>query len=121
MSKILSIGKLFQSSRLTRSTSIGRTARGKSTEGNSYTFFTNSKSDRGCAAELVQLMRDAEQEIPQALDDLAYAASAGRNSGRAGNRWGGNGRGAGRFGGGGGNRFGGGGRGGRGGGRGGRW
>lgn len=76
---------------------IGRTARGSSTEGNSYTFFTSGKADRSCAAELVELMKDADQEIPQALLDLSYSSQKGGS----GSRWGGNGRGGGRFGGGG--------------------
>ncbi|KAJ3260241.1 hypothetical protein HK103_000876 [Boothiomyces macroporosus] len=81
---------------------IGRTARGKSSEGNSYTFFTTMKQDRANAQALVDLMQDAGQEVPQELQDLAYQANAGRNAGRGGSRWGGrggrggNGRGRGR-------------------------
>lgn len=80
---------------------IGRTARGKETTGNSYTFFTRSKQDRNNASDLVSLMKDAGQVVPPELQSLiVYKGSGG------GNRYGGRGYG--------------GGRGGRGGGRGGR-
>jgi ATP-dependent RNA helicase DDX5/DBP2 len=68
--------------------SIGRTARGKASVGYSYTFFTQSKQDRNCAADLVQLMKEADQEIPPELQEMGYAKQQG---GRNNNRWGGRG------------------------------
>ena len=81
---------------------IGRTARGSATEGRAYTFFT--RDNRGCARDLIALMKDSEQEIPAALQEMAPAPR------QQGPRYGGRGG----FGGGRGGRggFGGGGRGG---------
>jgi ATP-dependent RNA helicase DDX5/DBP2 len=72
---------------------IGRTARGNSAVGNSYTFFTSQKQDRGNAGELVDLMKGAEQEVPQELLDLVQRG--GSRGGNTGSRWRG-GRGGGR-------------------------
>ncbi len=44
-------------------------------------------------------MKDAGQEIPEALQQLAYSSPSG-GGGRGGGRWGGSGRGSGRSGGG---------------------
>lgn len=69
---------------------IGRTARaGKS--GDAYSFFTYEDSKR--ARELVKLLRDAKQEIPDQL--MSYSHSS-RGGGRSNYRTGGGGRGRGR-------------------------
>ncbi|KAI0556801.1 ATP-dependent RNA helicase DBP2 [Gracilaria domingensis] len=73
---------------------IGRTGRAGA-KGTSYTFFTNNNSKN--AKELITLMRDAEQEVPQKLEELArYAKPSGGHSryGRSGGfrRGGGGGR-----------------------------
>lgn len=75
---------------------IGRTGRAGS-KGTAYTLFTsaNAKSAR----ELIQLLRDAEQEIPPKLDEMArysggggggrsrYGRSGFRRGGGGGRRW----------------------------------
>lgn len=77
---------------------IGRTCRGSSLEGNSWTFFTSSKADRGSAAALVDLMVDAAQEVPQELKVLALQGGGGgsKTNKWRGGRSGGGGRGGGR-------------------------
>lgn len=47
---------------------IGRTARGDTKEGISHTFFT--MSDKGCARELVRMLRESNQDIPQDLEGM---------------------------------------------------
>ncbi len=48
---------------------IGRTARGNATEGRAYTFFT--RDNRGCARDLIALLKDSEQEVPAPLQEMA--------------------------------------------------
>jgi ATP-dependent RNA helicase DDX5/DBP2 len=73
---------------------IGRTARGDSNMGTAYSFFTNGKADRGNASGLVDLMKDAGQEVPPELQEMAYySGKGGNNNGRS--RYGGGGRGRG--------------------------
>ncbi|KAI9009493.1 P-loop containing nucleoside triphosphate hydrolase protein [Gaertneriomyces semiglobifer] len=85
---------------------IGRTARGADTMGTAYTFMSRlSKQDKGSARELIDLMRDAGQDVPIELESMALRG--GSKSGGSGGRWrggGGGGRGRGGRGGGGGNR-----------------
>lgn len=50
---------------------IGRTARA-STKGTAYTFFTNGNMRSSC--ELIDVLREAQQEIPPDLFDLAEMA-----------------------------------------------
>lgn len=63
---------------------IGRTARGSATEGRAYTFFT--RDNRGCARDLIALLKDSEQEVPPALMEMAPAPrqSYPQNRGRFG-------------------------------------
>lgn len=79
---------------------IGRTGRA-GRKGVAITFFTseNSKSAR----ELVGILREAQQEIPPELDEMAQYSGGGRGGGRGfrGRRGGGGGFGRGRYGGGG--------------------
>ena len=102
---------------------IGRTGRAGA-KGTSYSFMTQDRAK--LARELVQVMREAKQEIPPQIQELAHSAR-GSGGSRYGRGYGyGGGRGGGRRfggGGGGGRRFGGGGGGGYGGGGGGhkRW
>ena len=56
---------------------IGRTARGADTEGHAYSFFVAS-DDKGSARELVKLLNDAEQPVPQELDALVPRRQEGR-------------------------------------------
>ncbi|CAN8072566.1 unnamed protein product [Agarophyton chilense] len=57
---------------------IGRTGRAGA-KGTSYTFFTNNNSKN--AKELITLMRDADQEVPQKLEELArYSKPNGGHS-----------------------------------------
>eukprot|EP00547_Thalassionema_nitzschioides_P010671 CAMPEP_0194258256 /NCGR_PEP_ID=MMETSP0158-20130606/40895_1 /TAXON_ID=33649 /ORGANISM="Thalassionema nitzschioides, Strain L26-B" /LENGTH=586 /DNA_ID=CAMNT_0038997603 /DNA_START=67 /DNA_END=1827 /DNA_ORIENTATION=- len=94
---------------------IGRTGRAGQ-KGIAHTFFTGK--DRKCATQLVEVMRKAEQEIPDALQAMARPRFGGGGRGRGGGRsygysGGRGGRGymsggGGRGGGGGGRRFGGG-------------
>lgn len=70
---------------------IGRTGRAGA-KGTAITFFTsnNGKSAR----ELIQLMRDADQEVPMKLEEMSrFAKSGGGNAryGRGGFRRGGGG------------------------------
>jgi len=83
---------------------IGRTGRAGAT-GEAVSFW-NAKTDRKQAAQLMQLLTDAEQEVP---DFIASASGGGRGKGRG---WGGKGGGKGRGGKGGGKGKGGGGKGG---------
>lgn len=88
---------------------IGRTGRGGET-GTAISFFTDGNSK--LARDLVQIMEEAKQEVPEQLKNMAWGGRGGRG-GRGG--FGGRG-GRGGFGGRGGRGFGGrGGRGGRGG------
>ncbi|WZN59677.1 DEAD-box RNA helicase [Chloropicon roscoffensis] len=83
---------------------IGRTGRAGA-KGTSYSFMTQNNSK--LARELVQVMRDANQEISPELQQMAHQSRGGGGGGRYGRGYGyGGGR---RFGGGGGRRFGGGG------------
>ena len=90
---------------------IGRTGRAGA-KGTSYSFMTQNNSK--LARELVQVMRDANQEISPELQQMAHQCRGGGGGGRygrgfgygGGRRFGGGGRG---YGGGGGRRFGGGG------------
>ncbi|KAJ3230462.1 ATP-dependent RNA helicase dbp2 [Chytriomyces hyalinus] len=79
---------------------IGRTGRGGES-GSAYTFF-DPKTDRKNAKDLVQLMMDAGQNVPEEVKALVPAGRGGGGGG-GGGRWGRGG------GGGGGNRWGGGG------------
>lgn len=63
---------------------IGRTAR-SGTKGTAYTFFTRENSKQ--AQELVQVLKDSNQQINEKLSDMAkYSYSSNRGS--SGNRWG---------------------------------
>lgn len=69
---------------------IGRTARGSATEGISYAFIT--PEDKGIVRDLIGIMEDANQEVPQELRALMPYRS--QHNGGGGNRnWGGNRRG----------------------------
>ena len=63
---------------------IGRTARGSAATGRAYTFFT--RDNRGSARELIPLLEEAEQQIPQALRDMS--PRGGMGGGRGGGRGG---------------------------------
>ncbi|KAJ3221652.1 hypothetical protein HK099_003276 [Clydaea vesicula] len=74
---------------------IGRTCRGGDDNGNAYTFMTRNKQDRANAADLVNLMKDAGQEVPAELQSLiqqkrSTSSKWGRggfgNRGRGGSR-----------------------------------
>lgn len=70
---------------------IGRTGRAGA-KGTAITFFTSNNSRS--ARDLIQLMRDADQVVPQKLDEMArYAKPSGGQSryGRGGFRRGGGG------------------------------
>lgn len=54
---------------------IGRTARGNSAEGTSYAFVTGG--DSSVVKGLVQIMRDAEQEVPEELMGMAQYSRGG--------------------------------------------
>jgi len=64
---------------------IGRTARGNTKEGISHTFFT--VGDKGNARELIRMLRDAKQSIPNALEDMLRMSSGDRYGSR-GSRYG---------------------------------
>jgi len=66
---------------------IGRTARGKDTEGASYAFFTYE--NRGNARDLIELLKSADQEVPSRL--LEMAPAGGRGGGAKFSRYGGGG------------------------------
>jgi len=85
---------------------IGRTGRAGN-KGTSYTFFLPTDSRR--ARELIKILEQAGQEVPQQLRDMMYGGGGGGRRRGGGGRWGGGGRGRG-GGGGGGGRFGRGGR-----------
>jgi ATP-dependent RNA helicase DDX5/DBP2 len=81
---------------------IGRTARGHSCEGTAYTFFTSQKQDKANASALVELMKDAGQEVPEELERMAFQSrKPAGNQSRWGSRGGrgrqSNGRGGGHF------------------------
>jgi ATP-dependent RNA helicase DDX5/DBP2 len=69
---------------------IGRTGRAGA-KGQAYTFFT--QGDRKAAAQLVEVLTKAEQEIPPALDAMVPRFHRGSGFGRGGGRGGGRGRG----------------------------
>lgn len=72
---------------------IGRTARGNVAEGHAFTMFT--KDDIGNGRAFIQLLKDSNQEVPQALEDLMRSArSASSNNSRRGfgSNYGGRGR-----------------------------
>lgn len=73
---------------------IGRTARAGA-QGTAITFFTTA--DAGKARELLSILREANQEIPPELEQMA--PYGGRGGGRGGGGYGGRGRGRGRGGG----------------------
>jgi ATP-dependent RNA helicase DDX5/DBP2 len=87
---------------------IGRTGRGGET-GFAYTFF-DAYNDKKNAKDLVDLMRDAGQDVPADLEALGRTSKSG---GGGGGKWGGRSGGGGRGGRGGGSRGGYGGYGGR--------
>ncbi|KAI5189939.1 ATP-dependent RNA helicase DDX5/DBP2 [Nematocida sp. AWRm77] len=62
---------------------IGRTARGNSKEGYSYTFFS-PKDDRSNAKKYVEILKASKQEIPSELQAMALSRGASSNGG--GNR-----------------------------------
>jgi len=78
---------------------IGRTGRA-GRKGVAITFFTseNNKSAR----ELVGILREAKQEVPRELEDMARYSGGGGGRGRGGRGFGGRGFGGRRYGGGGG-------------------
>ncbi|KAJ3268149.1 hypothetical protein HK104_005460, partial [Borealophlyctis nickersoniae] len=64
---------------------IGRTARGADTLGTAYTFMgRGNKQDKGVARDLVELMRDANQEIPRELEEMAARGGGGKSGGGRG-------------------------------------
>jgi len=69
---------------------IGRTARGSTAEGRAFAFFT--RENKGVAKDLVNLLREAEQVVPQQLQDMVpfrpSSQGASRFGGRGGNRYG---------------------------------
>lgn len=69
---------------------IGRTARGKNTEGTSFAFFTYD--NRGNARDLIELLKSADQEVPSQLISMVPSRSNNSNFSRygRGNRFGGN-------------------------------
>eukprot|EP00730_Choanoeca_flexa_P018300 TRINITY_DN8890_c0_g1_i4.p3 TRINITY_DN8890_c0_g1~~TRINITY_DN8890_c0_g1_i4.p3 ORF type:complete len:199 (+),score=36.63 TRINITY_DN8890_c0_g1_i4:1744-2340(+) len=70
---------------------IGRTARGGGT-GTAYTFFSNKNAKQ--AKDLVSVLEEAKQEVPQSLRDMGAIAYAGKGRGRGGgggSRYGGGG------------------------------
>lgn len=71
---------------------IGRTARGSSTEGFSYTMFT--RDDRGVARKLIEVLRQAKQKVSAELAEMATQGGSynryggGRNGqSRGGSSW----------------------------------
>lgn len=82
---------------------IGRTGRAGNT-GHSTAFF--NRGNRGVVRELIDLLKEANQEVPQFLETIARESSFGGRGGRGGRSGGGRGQGANRdfrkFGGGGG-------------------
>lgn len=68
---------------------IGRTARGSCKEGAAYTFVTGE--DASVVKGLIEIMKDAKQEVPPALYDLRPRGRYG--GGGQQRRWGSGGRG----------------------------
>jgi len=66
---------------------IGRTARGSDNTGTAYTFFTFN--DSGSAKELISLLKDSEQQVPNELYEMIPRKAPGPNKFR---RYGGGGR-----------------------------
>ncbi|KAI5184636.1 ATP-dependent RNA helicase DDX5/DBP2 [Nematocida homosporus] len=66
---------------------IGRTARGNSVEGHSFTFFS-ARDDRSNAKKYVEILKETNQEIPAQLSTLAMSRGG---SGGGNRRYGGNG------------------------------
>jgi len=62
---------------------IGRTARGNSEEGHSFTFFC-MRDDRGNAKKYVEILRETKQEVPTEL--ISAASMRGDSSSFGGNR-----------------------------------
>jgi superfamily II DNA/RNA helicase len=62
---------------------IGRTAR-SGTKGTAYTFFTRENAKQ--AQELVQLLKDSNQDVNEKLNEMSKTRHYGNNS--SGNRWG---------------------------------
>ena len=58
---------------------IGRTARGNVAEGESLSFFTYE--NRGCARELIRMLKVAKQDVPYKLNEMANSAGSGSSSG----------------------------------------
>lgn len=65
---------------------VGRTARG-SAHGTAYSLFTPSNS--ATAKDLIKVLRECNQKVPEELEAMAYR---GGNSRNGGGRWGGNSR-----------------------------
>ena len=61
---------------------IGRTARGSAQTGRAFTFFT--RDNRGAARELISLLEEAEQPVPQPLRDMAPSRGGNGGNGRGG-------------------------------------
>lgn len=61
---------------------IGRTCRGAALDGRAFTFFT--RDNRGAARELISLLEEAEQEVPQSLRDMAPQRGGQQSGGRGG-------------------------------------
>lgn len=70
---------------------IGRTARGNVTEGHAFTMFT--RDDIGNGRAFIQLLKDSNQEIPSALEDLVRSSRSSSNTSRRGSGSNYNGRG----------------------------
>ena len=69
---------------------IGRTGRGSAIDGTSYGFFTERNTN--VAKELVEILREAEQEVPNDLISMIpYRQSSSRSFSRYGGRGGGGG------------------------------
>ncbi|KAI5180743.1 ATP-dependent RNA helicase DDX5/DBP2 [Nematocida sp. AWRm80] len=73
---------------------IGRTARGNSLEGYSYTFFS-PKNDRESSRKFVDILKSANQEIPSELMSLSMSCKGGSGSRGGYSRFGGHGHGRG--------------------------
>jgi ATP-dependent RNA helicase DDX5/DBP2 len=79
---------------------IGRTGRAGAT-GESYTFFSASENGR-LARDLVQILEDAQQQVPAELKTMSYSSGGGRGGGKGkgkgkGKGYGGYGGGFGRY------------------------
>ncbi|WUR03986.1 ATP-dependent RNA helicase [Vairimorpha necatrix] len=59
---------------------IGRTARGDVMEGLSHSFFTDE--NRGCARDLIKILKEANQEVPSKLIDMSNSRGNSSYNGR---------------------------------------